>query len=144
MTRRFPNASTARLLSAPLALLVALPVGALERLPAPENRPNADLLTQVKSEIPKEILEMGRQANELYGRGEPQQALAVLQQVMAWVKVNMPRNDPNRAATQNQMGLLLSAVGRPQEALAAAEDSVKISREVAKTNPNFLDDLARC
>ena len=87
---------------------------------------------------------MGRQANELYGRGEPQQALAVLQQVMAWVKVNMPRNDPNRAATQNQMGLLLSAVGRPQEALAAAEDSVKISREVAKTNPNFLDDLARC
>jgi tetratricopeptide (TPR) repeat protein len=142
MTRRFPSASTARLLSAPLALLVALPVGALERLPPPENWPNAGLLAQVKAEIPTEILALEKKASELYGRGEPQQALALIQQVMVWVNANLPRNAPYRARSQTWMGQLLSAVGRRQEALAPTEEAVKIRRELAKTNSAFLNDLA--
>ena len=142
MTRRYPSVSTAKLLWAPLALLVALPVGALERVPAPESRTNAGLLAQAKSEIPPEILALGKKASELYGRGEPQQALALIQQMMAWVNVNLPRNDPYRAKSQTWMGLLLSAVGRRQEALAPTEEAVRILRELAKTNPAFLGDLA--
>jgi len=142
MTRRFPNASTARLLSAPLALLVALPAGALERLPAPENRPDAGLLAQVKAEIPTEILVLGKKARELYGRGEPQQALALIQQVMVWVNANLPRNAPYRARSQTWMGILLGAVGRRQEALAPTEEVAKIYRELARTNPAYLGDLA--
>ena len=142
MTRRFPSVSTAKLLWAPLALLVALPVGALERVPAPESRSNAGLLAQAKSEIPPEILALEKKASELYGRGEPQQALALIQQLMAWVNANLPSNDPYRAKSQTWMGLLLSAVGRRQEALAPTEEAVKIYRELAKTNPAFLNDLA--
>jgi tetratricopeptide (TPR) repeat protein len=125
-----------------LALLVALPVGALERVPAPESRSNAGLLAQAKSEIPPEILALEKKASELYGRGEPQQALALIQQLMAWVNTNLPRNDPYRAKSQTWMGLLLSAVGRRQEALAPTEEAVKTYRELAKTNPAFLGDLA--
>ena len=143
MTRRFPSVSTAKLLWAPLALLVALPVGALERVPAPESRTNAGLLAQAKSEIPPEILALEKKASELYGRGEPQQALALIQQLMAWVNANLPSNDPYRAKSQRRMGLLLSAVGRRQEALAPTEEAVRILRELAKTNPAFLNDLAR-
>ncbi len=142
MTRRFPSVSTAKLLWAPLALLVALPVGALERVPAPESRPNAGLLAQAKSEIPPEILALEKKASELYERGEPQQALALIQQVMAWVNTNLPRNAPYRARNQNDMGVLLSAVGRRQEALAPTEEAVKIYRGLAKTNPAYLGDLA--
>jgi tetratricopeptide (TPR) repeat protein len=125
-----------------LALLVALPVGALERLPAPEDRPDAGLLAQVKSEIPPEILALEKKARELYGRGEPQQALALIQQAMVWVNANLPSNAPYRASSQSWMGLLLSAVGRRQEALAPTEEAVKIYRELAKTNPAFLGNLA--
>ena len=143
MTRRFPSVSTAKLLWAPLALLVALPVRALERVPAPGSSSNAGLLAPAKSEIPPEILALEKKASELYGRGEPQQALALIQQLMAWVNANLPSNDPYRAKSQTWMGLLLSAVGRRQEALAPTEEAVKIYRELAKTNPAFLNDLAR-
>ena len=142
MTRRFPNASTARLFWAPLALLVALPVGALERLPTPENRPDAGLLAQVKSEIPPEILALEKKATDLYGRGELQQALALIQQVMVWVNANLPSNAPYRASSQTWMGQLLSAVGHRQEALAHTEEALKIYRELAKTNPAFQPNLA--
>jgi tetratricopeptide (TPR) repeat protein len=125
-----------------LALLVALTVAALGRLPAPENRPNAGLLSQLKSEIPLEILALEKKASELYGRGEPQQALAVIQEVMVWVNANLPSNAPYRASSQSWMGLLLSAVGRRQEALAPTEEALKIRRELAKTNPAFQGDLA--
>ena len=142
MTRRFPSANRARLLWAALALLVALPVGALERLPAPETRPNAGLLAQAKSEIPPEILALEKKATDLYGRGEPQQALALIQQVMAWVNANLPSNAPYRARSQNNMGALLRAVARRREALVLTEDAVKIYSQLAKTNPAYQDNLA--
>ena len=63
---------------------------------------------------------------------------------MGWVNSNLARNDPFRARSQTRMGILLSAVGRRQEALAPTEEAVKIHRELAKTNPAFLGDLAGC
>jgi hypothetical protein len=123
MTRQFPRVSTARLLWAPLALLMALPVRALERISAPESRSNAGLLAQAKAGIPAEILALEKQASELYGRGEPERALGLLQQVMAWVNTNLPRNDPCRARSQTWTGLLLSALGPRQEELAPREES---------------------
>ena len=142
MTCSFPGTNAARFFSAPLALLLTLPVGALERVAGPENRPDAGLLAQAKSEIPPEILALEKKAIELYERGEPQQALALIQQVMAWVTANLPSNAPYRARSQNLMGVLLSAVGRHQEALAPTEEAVIIKRELAKTDRDFLNYLA--
>jgi CHAT domain-containing protein len=47
------------------------------------------------------------------------------------------------ASSLNNLGMLLSELGRRQEALAPTEEAVKIRRELAKTNPAFLEDLAR-
>jgi hypothetical protein len=122
MAAHRPGIRSTWLLSTPLALLVALPVGALERVPSPESRTTSGLLAQVKTEIPAEIMALEEKASELYRRGDPQKALGLIQQVMAWVNANMPRNDPYRARSQTWMGLLLSAVGRRQEARAPTEE----------------------
>ena len=143
MIRRFPSASTARLLSAPLALLVALPVGALERLPAPENRPDAGLLAQVKSEIPTEVQGWFDAAKAAAAKGDSAEALRLQKQVVAWVQANRPPLDVFRARALNNLGTFLSGVGQKQEALAPKEEAAKIYRELAKTNPAFLGDLAR-
>jgi len=142
MTRRFPNISAAKLLWFPLALLVALPVGSLEGLAAPVSSLGTALLPQTKSEIPAEILALEERALDLFGRGEPQRALALIQQVMSWVDSNLPKDDPYRATGLTLMGLMLNAVGRRQEALPPTEEAVKIFRELAKTNPGFLGELA--
>ncbi len=122
---------------------MVLPVAALEQVAAQEGRPVAGLLAQAKSEIPPEILALEMKARNLNERSEPQQALALMQQVMAWVNANLPRNDPYRAQTQSLVGALLATDGRHQEALAPTEEALKIYRELAKTNPSLLGDLAR-
>ena len=135
MARRFPNASTARLLSAPLALLVALPVAALERLPPPENRPNAGLLAQVKSEIPPEVQGWFDAAKTAAAKGDSAEALRLQKQVVAWVKANRPALDVFRARALINFGTFLSAVGQRQEALAPTEEAVRILRQVEVNQP---------
>ncbi|MFN6339220.1 MAG: tetratricopeptide repeat protein, partial [Cyanobacteriota bacterium] len=49
---------------------------------------------------------------------------------------------PYRARSQAWIGLLLSAVGRRQEALAPTEEALKIYRGLAQSNPAFQGDLA--
>jgi tetratricopeptide (TPR) repeat protein len=121
---------------------MVLPVAALEQVAAPEGRPVAGLLAQAKSEIPPEILALEMKARNHNERSERQQALALMQQVMAWVNANLPRNDPYRAQTQSIVGALLNAEGRHQEALGPTEEAIKIYSELAKTNPSLLGDLA--
>jgi tetratricopeptide (TPR) repeat protein len=135
MTCRFPSASTARLLSAPLALLVVLPVAALERLPPPENRPNAGLLAQVKSEIPPEVQGWFDAAKTAAAKGDSAEALRLQKQVVAWVKANRPALDVFRARALINFGTFLSAVGQRQEALAPTEEAVRILRQVEVNQP---------
>jgi len=142
MIHRFQSTNAARPLCALLALLMVLPVAALEQVAAPEGRPVAGLLAQANSEIPPEILALEMKARNHNERSEPQQALALMQQVMAWVNANLPRNDPYRAQTQSIVGALLNAEGRHQEALGPTEEAIKIYSELAKTNPSLLGDLA--
>jgi len=142
MTRRFPNASTARFLSAPLALLVALPVGALERLPAQENRPDAGLLAQVKSEIPTEVQGWFDAAKTAAAKGDSAEALRLQKQVVAWVQANRPALDVFRARALVNLGRFLSEVGQNQEAPAPTEEAVRILRQVEVNQPEARRFLA--
>jgi len=142
MIRRFPSASTARLLSAPLALLVALPVGALERLPAPENRPDAGLLAQVKSEIPTEVQGWFDAAKAAAAKGDSAEALRLQKQVVAWVQANRPALDVFRARALINLGNFLHAVGQRQEALAPSVEAVRILRQVEGSQPEARRFLA--
>jgi CHAT domain-containing protein/tetratricopeptide (TPR) repeat protein len=63
--------------------------------------------------------------------------------VVAWVQANRPPLDVFRARALKNLGTFLSGVGQKQEALAPTEEAVKIYRELAKTNPAILGDLAR-
>ena len=49
---------------------------------------------------------------------------------------------PDLARSLNNLGIRYSEVGRRQEAVAPAEEAVRIRRELAETNPAFLPDLA--
>jgi len=142
MTRRFPNASTARFLSAPLALLVALPVAALERLPAQENRPDAGLLAQVKSEIPTEVQGWFDAAKTAAAKGDSAEALRLQKQVVAWVQANRPALDVFRARALANLGRFLSEVGQNQEAPAPTEEAVRILRQVEVNQPEARRFLA--
>jgi tetratricopeptide (TPR) repeat protein len=118
-----------------LALLVALPVAALERLPPPENRPNAGLLAQVKSEIPPEVQGWFDAAKTAAAKGDSAEALRLQKQVVAWVKANRPALDVFRARALINFGTFLSAVGQRQEALAPTEEAVRILRQVEVNQP---------
>ena len=134
------------LLALPMAWALALPIEARERSPSLAFSTGTPLLAQASlptdAEIPKEITALEQTARGFYERGDYQKALELMQRVMVWVNANLSKNAPYRASSQTWMGLLLSAVGRRQEALAPTEEAVKIYRELAKTNPAYLGDLA--
>jgi tetratricopeptide (TPR) repeat protein len=135
------------LLSAPMALLMAMPAGALNRPPPPKPELALSLLAQggantAASVILPEITALEEKARSLYQRGESHKALEEIQRVMAWVNANLPKTHPYRARSQAWIGLLLSAVGRRQEALAPTEEALKIYRGLAQSNPAFQGDLA--
>ncbi|MBM5817567.1 MAG: tetratricopeptide repeat protein, partial [Cyanobacteria bacterium K_Offshore_surface_m2_239] len=134
------------LLALPMAWALALPIDARERPTSLTSSSGTPLLAQASlptdAEIPKEITALEETARGLVERGDYQQALELMQRVMVWVNANLPKNAPYRASSQTWMGLLLSAVGRRQEALAPTEEAQRIYRELAKTNPAFLPDLA--
>ncbi|MFI0403610.1 MAG: tetratricopeptide repeat protein [Cyanobium sp.] len=134
------------LLALPMAWALALPIEARERSPSLASPTGTPLLAQASlptdAEIPKEITALEQTARGFYERGDYQKALELMQRVMVWVNANLSKNAPYRASSQSWMGLLLSAVGRRQEALAPTEEALKIYRELAKTNSAYLPDLA--
>lgn len=144
MIARFLSARTTWLLSTPLALLVVLPVAALERgSTIRRDQSDLNLVAQEGATIPAEIQALAAKARELHGRQEPQQALAQMEQVMAWAKANLATADPFRANLPAWMGLLLSANGRHQEALAPTDDAVQIYELLANTNPSAAETGSR-
>ena len=131
------------ILWAPLALLVALPVGALERVPAPGSRSAGALLAQAKPEIPAEVRGWVIGAVGAYNKGDPAEALRLLRKALEWAMARLGPAHPFRAEVLDKLGMCLSALGRPKEALAPTEEAVRVFREVAKTNPAYLGDLGR-
>ncbi|MFN6131797.1 MAG: tetratricopeptide repeat protein [Synechococcaceae cyanobacterium] len=142
MTHRLSLLEAARLLSAPLALLLALPVAALEMPPRPSS-PDPGRIAQQQPEIPAEVQGWVVGAEAAYERGDPAQALQLQLQALGWVKARLAPMHPFRAEVLNNLGVYLSANGQSEEALAPTEEAVKIRRNQAKTNPAYLGALAR-
>ncbi|MFN9057553.1 MAG: tetratricopeptide repeat protein, partial [Cyanobacteriota bacterium] len=144
MAGRFLSRRFSGLLSAPLALTLALPVGALDRLPPSPvgERRLAQAASIVEEELPAEVEGWADAAQAAYEKGEPAVALQLQLQVVAWVNSRLGPLDPLRPQALIKLGVLLSAVGRPQEALAPTEEAVKIRRELAKNYQAFHTDLA--
>ncbi|MEB3272138.1 MAG: tetratricopeptide repeat protein, partial [Synechococcus sp.] len=104
--------------------------------------PTAQAPVGQANEIPAEVQGWVDAALEAYQKGKPAEALRLQLQVMEWVKAHLGPVHPYRARILNNLGIFLSAVGRRQEALAPTEEAVRIYRELAKTNPAYLGDLA--
>ncbi len=143
MTRRFPSDGAARLLCVPLVLLVALPAGALERVPPPGSRADAGLLAQVRTEIPAEVQGWFEAAKAASAMGDSAEALRLQKQVLAWVQANRPALDGFRARALINLGIFLNEVGKKQEALAPTEEAVRILRQVEGSQPEARRFLAR-
>ncbi|MFN6338794.1 MAG: tetratricopeptide repeat protein, partial [Cyanobacteriota bacterium] len=122
----------AGLLSAPMVLFTAMPGAALSHGHTPNPQAASPMMAQVPASgdqsIPPEITALEERVRSLHERGEPQRALEEMERVMAWVNANLPKTHPYRARSQAWIGLLLSAVGRRQEALAPTEEALKIYR----------------
>lgn len=93
--------------------------------------------------IPAEITSLEKRARGLYQQGETLKALEMMQQVMTWVDAKLPEGSPYRARAQSWTALLLNAVGRPEEGLPRAQESLRTYRNLSKTDPAYLPDLAR-
>lgn len=142
MISRRTRVNATGLLSAPFALMVIFPARAIE-LPLNATELSTEiLLAQVAPDPPSDILALDKESQQLYEGGNYKKALALLERVNFWANGNLPRNSPFRARTQHRMGILLSAVGRRQESLSPTEEAVRIRREISKSNPSYLDDLA--
>ena len=92
--------------------------------------------------VPEAILKLHEEASAADDRGEWQKALALQHEVMTWVKANLPAVHPFRAGALNNLGIYLSKLGQRSEALPPTLEAVKTFRELSKTNPAFLPDLA--
>jgi CHAT domain-containing protein/tetratricopeptide (TPR) repeat protein len=134
------------LLIGPLLLQSALPAAALEAAARGLDRTPETLLAQAPSPaaaaVPAEVQGWAHGAQAAYKRGDRAEALRLQKQVVAWVQSNRPALDVFRARALIILGAYLSAVGQRQEALPPTEEAVKINRELAKTNPAFLPELA--
>lgn len=64
--------------------------------------------------------------------------------VMAWADGSLPRLHHYRARSRAWIGLMISKVGRCQEALTPTEEALKITLKLAKSNLAFLPNLAGC
>jgi tetratricopeptide (TPR) repeat protein len=82
------------------------------------------------------------QAEAAFKAGDPAEALRLQQKALEWVQAHRGPVDPFRALVLNNLSVILSALGRCQEALAPTEEAVKIWRELAKSNGAYLGDLA--
>ena len=106
----------------------------------------AALVAQVggrgEQEIPAEVREWVERAWAAYSRGDAAEALRLQLEAMKWVDARLGPVHLLRAVVLNNLSLFLSAIGRRQEALAPIEEAVKIYRELAKTNPAYLGNLA--
>jgi CHAT domain-containing protein/predicted O-linked N-acetylglucosamine transferase (SPINDLY family) len=75
-------------------------------------------------------------------KGDSAEALRLQKQVVEWVQANRPALDVFRARAMINLGVFSNGAGLRKEALAPTEEAIKIFRELAKTNPAFLNDLA--
>ena len=141
-----PAGSLLWLLIGPLALQSALPAAALEAAGKQIHRTPETLVAQAPgpafAAIPKEVQGWLDSAVPAYERGDRAEALRLQKLVVAWVQANRPALDVLNARVLSNLGVFYRSLGRGQEALAATEEGLKIFRELAKTNPAVLGDLA--
>jgi hypothetical protein len=119
--------------SPPTAALAELQRGAA----GGKGEDGAALVAQVggrgEQEIPAEVRGWVEGAQAAYSKGDVAEALRLQLKALEWVNARVGAVDPFRAQVLNNLSLLLSAVGRGQEALAPTEEAVKIYREPTKT-----------
>lgn len=118
------------LLSAPLALVTALPVCAQEALPRQGLAAGADAgwLAQKppneEAKIPAEVQGWFDGAKAAASKGEAAEALRLQKQVVAWLEATPGAPVVFRARALNNLGVFLSALGQRQEALAPTQEAV--------------------
>ncbi len=109
-------------------------------------RTSAALLAQAPAAtnpgIPKEVQGWFDAAKAAAAKGDSAEALRLQKQVVEWVQANRPALDVFRARAMINLGVFSNGAGLRKEALAPTEEAIKIFRELAKTNPAFLNDLA--
>jgi tetratricopeptide (TPR) repeat protein len=106
------------------------------------SRSEGALLASASDEIPAQVRGWVEQAEAAFKAGDPAEALRLQQKALEWVQAHRGTVDPFRAQVLNNLSVILSALGRRQEALAPTEEAVKIRRELAKSNGAYLGDLA--
>ena len=142
MIRRFSHAGTARLLWAPLALLMAWPVGAVEQIPASTNVSGRALLTQAQPDIPAEVQSWFDGAKAAAAKGDAAEALRLQKQVLTWLEGHPGAPVVFRARALINLGIFLSGVGQRQEALPPTEAAVRLLRPLAGSQPEAKRFLA--
>jgi tetratricopeptide (TPR) repeat protein len=142
MIRRFSHAGTARLLWAPLALLMAWPVGAVEQIPASTNVSGGALLTQAQPDIPAEVQSWFDGAKAAAAKGDAAEAMRLQKQVMVWLEGHPGAPVVFRARALINFGVFLRGVGQRQEALPPIEAAVRLLRPLAGSQPEAQRFLA--
>ena len=134
MTRSFPGTKAARLLSAPLALLMALPVGALERLSNAFSESDGALVAQAKTEIPVKVQGWFDGAKAAASRGDAAEALRLQKQVVAWLAANQGAPVIFRARAMINLGVFLGNIGQKNESMASTEEAVRLLRPLEESD----------
>ena len=143
----FPAACRLRwLLLSILLLPPSLPAVAMQAAVKGLDRSPGVLLAQAPAgagpAIPAEVQGWADGALASYGKGYTAHALRLQKLVVAWLQANRPTLDGFRARAVSMLGFILRSDGQRREALAPTEEAVKLYRELAKTNPAFLGELA--
>ena len=92
--------------------------------------------------IPKGVQGWFDAAKAADAKGDSAEALRLQKQVMSWLEAHPQAPEVFRARALINLGVFSNGAGLRKEALAPTEEAVKIFRELAKTNPAFLNDLA--
>lgn len=92
--------------------------------------------------LPAEVEGWADAATAAYRRGNLAEALHLQKQVAAWLRINRGPMDAERARSLRRLGILLGAMGRPNEGLRHTEQSAAIFRELANTDSSYLGELA--
>ena len=125
---------SAWLLSTPLALLMALPVGAMEALPGATTPVVADevwLAQKPPNEegaIPAEVQAWFEGAKAADSRGDAAEVLRLQKRVVAWLEAHPGAPVVFKARALINLGVFLGNVGQRQEALAPTRDAVGLLR----------------
>jgi tetratricopeptide (TPR) repeat protein len=142
VARRFYVADTARLLSIPLGLVIALPLGARQIPSDHSSSSERGLIAEQQSDTPAEVQGWIDEAFAAYERGDPAQALRLQLQALEWTKARLAPVHLFRAQVLDKLADYLWAVGREQESQASMDEADKIRRKLAMTIPGGLFDLA--